>query len=90
METYIWGVCDAGKFFVRDMSHLYNIVGFVDSNPMKQIGTYCGLPVEAPEFLNQRENTIVMVAAMATYDIFPVLETFGYKRFETLFSVRDF
>lgn len=86
---YIWGAGTFGISFYELFCHEISIEGFIDSDPLKQGTTVCGIPVYAPNYLKERKG-FILVAAGWTKDIYGQLEKLGYTNKQDYLHIDDF
>jgi hypothetical protein len=89
---YIWGAGYMGDTIFKTLSTEIRILGYIDSNPVKQNSYMNGLLVYSPSKLQSEnmDDVCVLVAAGWTKDIFGALVNYGFRRNENCFHIDAF
>ena len=61
-KYYLWGIGILGESFYNDFSKRISIIGFIDSNPLKQGKWIDGVYVYTPDEFVLKENEKIIIA----------------------------
>ena len=89
-EFIIWGAGTFGEAFFNEFCNEISIVGFVDSNIMKQGLTKCNREIWNPSVLESDKRRIVLVSTGWTAEVFASLEKMGYEHGYNYFHIDEF
>lgn len=86
---FIWGAGTFGIAFFELFCKEIEIIGFIDSDPLKWGQILCNVPVYSPNHLKDAKQ-FVLVSSGWTKDIYDKLEELGYSRGQDYLHIDDF
>lgn len=80
VKYYLWGAGVLGESFYKDFSGKINILGFIDSNPVKQGKRADGAYVYAPDEYTLQPDEKILIATGWVKEVSDYLNGKGYKK----------
>lgn len=89
-KYYLWGIGILGESFYNDFSKRISIIGFIDSNPLKQGKWIDGVYVYTPDEFVLKENEKIIIATGWVKQVSDILVKRGYKKNEDFYLLDNF